>query len=83
MPLTPIVVSIDENGIIDWPWQLTWSQVALWEILNFVVLAAIAITCRPTGKFYWSTISMQLIVTTHLFDRTIKEPGLFLAVANI
>ncbi len=45
-----IIVILDDSHMIDWPWQLTWMQQAIWELLNFSVLAAIAIVTKPHGK---------------------------------
>jgi hypothetical protein len=41
---------IDEWGKVELPWQLTWLLQAIWELLNYVVLAAIAIATRPHGE---------------------------------
>ena len=32
------------------PWQSAWLEQVLWESLNFAVLAAVCVVCRPTGK---------------------------------
>ena len=37
------------RGFISLPWQLNWVQTVVFESLNFSVLAALCIVCRPTG----------------------------------
>jgi hypothetical protein len=32
------------------PWQCAWLEQVLWESLNFAVLAAVCVVCRPTRK---------------------------------
>lgn len=32
------------------PWQLAWLEQVIWETLNFAVLAAVCVVCRPTGE---------------------------------
>ena len=45
--LISIVFVLDDWGRLSWPWQLTWLQQAIWELLNLSVLVAIALVTRP------------------------------------
>ena len=40
---------VGNRGFISLPWQLNWVQTVVFESLNFSVLAALCIVCRPTG----------------------------------
>ena len=44
-----IVMNKGKQGYITLPWQLNWVQTVVFESLNFSVLAALCIVCRPTG----------------------------------
>jgi len=34
---------------VKWPWQWSWVQDAVWEALNFAVIASVCSICRPHG----------------------------------
>lgn len=43
-------ILLDTYSIISWPWQISWLQQVLWEILNFSVIVAVCTLCRPSGR---------------------------------
>jgi Lung seven transmembrane receptor len=45
-----VLILLDKYNIIEWPWQWSWVQQVLWEVLNFAVLASVCLICRPSGK---------------------------------
>ena len=44
-----VLILLDKFNIITWPWQYAWVQQVLWEVLNFSILAAVCMICRPSG----------------------------------
>jgi len=46
--LYTIVVIIAQRGNFVLPWQLAWVEDVVFESLNFSVLAAVCVVCRPT-----------------------------------
>ncbi len=53
-------VLMDKAGILSWPWQLAWLEQVLWEILNFGVLAAICIICKPSDNSMLLSYASQI-----------------------
>lgn len=55
-----ILILLDDYGIITWPWQWLWVQQVLWEVLNFAVLAAVCVICRPSSNSRMLSFVSQL-----------------------
>jgi hypothetical protein len=55
-----VLAVLAQSGTIVWPWQISWLLDALWEILNFAVLAAIAIICAPSDTSRLLSYASQL-----------------------
>lgn len=46
--IVSVLITLDHNQFIEWPWQLFWLQQVLWEVLNFSVLCAACMICLPS-----------------------------------
>ena len=57
--MTAFVV-LDKVKILVWPWQWAWLEQVLWEILNFGVLAAICVICKPSDNSLLLSYASQL-----------------------
>ena len=55
-----VLLSLDMNGLLGFPWQMSWVQLVIWEVLNFAVLAAICIVCRPNRNSLLLSYASQL-----------------------
>lgn len=55
-----VLLSLDLNGLLGFPWQMSWVQLVIWEVLNFAVLAAICIVCRPNQNSLLLSYASQL-----------------------
>lgn len=47
---TAVAFFLDRRGFITLPWQMSWMQRALWETLNFAVLATVSLLCLPSER---------------------------------
>jgi hypothetical protein len=55
-----VFVVLDDKKYIELPWQLSWLRDVLWESLNFMVLLAICVVCRPTANSHLLSYVAQL-----------------------
>ena len=55
-----VLLSFDLNGLLGFPWQMSWVQLVIWEVLNFAILAAICIVCRPNRNSLLLSYASQL-----------------------
>lgn len=55
-----VLILLDKFKFIAWPWQWAWAQQVLWEILNFAVLAAVCLVCRPSDTSRLLSYASQL-----------------------
>lgn len=58
--LMTVFVVLDKIHILSWPWQWTWLEQVLWEILNFGVLAAVCAICKPSDNSLLLSYASQL-----------------------
>lgn len=55
-----VIYLLDAMQLLDWPWQLAWVQQAIWETLNFAVLASVCLICLPTETSRFLAYTSQL-----------------------
>jgi hypothetical protein len=58
--ITTGFVLLDKANILAWPWQFAWLEAVLWEILNFGILAAVCIICKPSENSLLLSYASQL-----------------------
>jgi hypothetical protein len=51
--LITAIYMLDDQQILDWPWQLRWMQQAIYELLNLAVVAALCVLFKPTGNYIY------------------------------
>mmetsp|Transcript_19321 Transcript_19321/g.27777 ORF Transcript_19321/g.27777 Transcript_19321/m.27777 type:complete len:508 (-) Transcript_19321:109-1632(-) len=55
-----VLMSLRTTGYVSFPWQWDWLQQVSWEILNFSVLAAVCVICRPSDTSMLLSYAAQL-----------------------
>jgi len=55
-----VIFMLDDVGFHFIPWQCAWLEQVLWESLNFAVLAAVCVVCRPTATSQMLSYASQL-----------------------
>jgi hypothetical protein len=58
--LVSLLMSMKTSGVLQFPWQWNWLQQVSWEVLNFSVLAAVCIICRPSDTSQMLSYAAQL-----------------------
>lgn len=55
-----VAIMLASIGILSWPWQWSWLQQVIWESLNFAVLAAVCVVCKPAENSRLLSYASQL-----------------------
>jgi hypothetical protein len=58
--LVTLLILLDKSEYISWPWQWSWAQQVLWELLNFSVLSASILICLPSENSRLLSYASQL-----------------------
>lgn len=51
---------LDDHGVVEWPWQLDWTQQAAFEIVNLAIVGALLVLFKPTARSHLLAYTSQL-----------------------